>query len=117
MDAFQEQEMSDKIMQQQSVQSAMFPVKKRAYNESDSVQSNVQRFDLEARLPQRELNRNLQLGQQLSLEMSQEKDNSKGYLHQNVADAKELEAFGNVLANTSQEQVWLIYIFLPHAVC
>ncbi|KAJ8924783.1 hypothetical protein NQ315_000936 [Exocentrus adspersus] len=83
---------SDKFLQQQQpTQSAMFPVKKRAYNDTDTTQ---QRFDMDARLPQR----NLQARQQVSLEAAGQemKDNTKPYVHQNIPDPKNLsvDSFG-----------------------
>lgn len=100
IDVFQHPEeqnqMSEKILQQPP-QSAMFPVKKRVYNDNDN-QNNTQRFDIDTRIPQREINRSLQMGQQMTLEaMGQEqlsrqevKDNPKPYIHQNIPDPKPL---------------------------
>ncbi|KAJ8978280.1 hypothetical protein NQ317_009620 [Molorchus minor] len=84
------------LQQQQNAQSAMFPVKKRAYNETDNLQIDTQRFEIDARLSQRELNKTLHMGQQVNLgsmapqEQLNKQEVLKQYVHQNIPDPKPL---------------------------
>ncbi|KAJ8957075.1 hypothetical protein NQ318_007288 [Aromia moschata] len=96
---------AEKFLQQQSSQNPMFPVKKRVYNENDNVQIDSQRFEIDSRLSQKEINRSLQMGQQVTLGTAspqesigrqESKEASKSYIHQNIPDPKPLAVHTSV---------------------
>ncbi|KAG5892917.1 hypothetical protein JTB14_006232 [Gonioctena quinquepunctata] len=94
LEAFQAPEdqdkMTEKLLQQQP-QSAVFPVKKRAYNDGDLPQINKQRYEIAPMLTQQlEMKRNAQINHQASLVAAAEKKEpeSKQYVHQNIPDPK-----------------------------
>ncbi|XP_056642020.1 uncharacterized protein LOC130448611 [Diorhabda sublineata] len=71
----------------QDEQKTVFPVKKRAYNESEIPQISNQKFEIDPRLTQ-------QIEMKKNLENHQTKEKievtTKGYVHQNIPDPKSL---------------------------
>ncbi|EFA00137.2 uncharacterized protein dikar [Tribolium castaneum] len=93
IETFRQEDQNQNKVNEKMVQSAMFPVKKRAYNESDSAQMS-HRYE--------EVNRNIQPmeGQNTqnvdTMHMNAREESMKHYIHQNIPDPKPLTVQTNV---------------------
>ncbi|RZC33460.1 uncharacterized protein BDFB_003721, partial [Asbolus verrucosus] len=92
VETFRQEDQNQNKVSDKLIQSAMFPVKKRAYNEADAAQLNAHRYETE-------LNRNLQqldgqpvqtVNSPMHMQNSRAEEPMKHYIHQNIPDPKPL---------------------------
>ncbi|RZC39452.1 Bromodomain and/or DUF1421 domain containing protein, partial [Asbolus verrucosus] len=92
VEIFRQEDQNQNKVSDKLIQSAMFPVKKRAYNEADAAQLNAHRYETE-------LNRNLQqldgqpvqtVNNPMHMQNSRAEEPKKHYIHQNIPDPKPL---------------------------
>ncbi|XP_072385619.1 uncharacterized protein dikar [Diabrotica undecimpunctata] len=83
VERFQPQEDLSKRSDKIHSQAAIFPVKKRAYNDNEILQISNQKFEIDPRLTQ-------QIEMKKNQDTPKEKVDAKPYVHQNIPDPKSL---------------------------
>ncbi|XP_063920414.1 uncharacterized protein LOC135135318 [Zophobas morio] len=101
VETFRQEDQSQSKVNDKLAQTAMFPVKKRAYNETESSQM---RYESEIGRNVQD-NQNVQPSESMNMQNARNEEAMKHYIHQNIPDPKPLTVQTNVESFKSQSTV------------